>query len=63
MTQDERLEAVIESVELLLLESREHTKQIEQHGKQIEQLGKRIELLVRVAELHQLRLERLEDRT
>ncbi len=43
-----------QSVELLLLESREHTKQLQQDAENIR-------ALVRVAELHHERLTRLED--
>jgi hypothetical protein len=54
MTIDERHEALRESVELLLLESREQSKQIAG-------LVAVTEGLVRIANLHHERLGRLED--
>ncbi len=61
MTIDERIAALVErhealtqSCELLLADSREHTKQLEQDGEHIR-------ALVRIAELHSQRLERLEE--
>jgi hypothetical protein len=54
MTIDERLEALTESAELLLLESREHTKQLEKDGENIR-------LLAAIAQSHHDRLMRLED--
>jgi DNA-binding ferritin-like protein len=45
-TIDERLEAVVESVELLLQQSREHSKQLEQDGDHIR-------ALVRIAEINE----------
>ena len=49
----ERQEALAESVEMLLLESREHSKQLEQDGEHIRALA-------RIAEIHAQRLNRLE---
>lgn len=52
-TIDERLQAVVESVELLLQQSREHSKQLEQDGENIRALA-------RIAEIHERRLTTLE---
>jgi hypothetical protein len=53
MTLDERIEALVQSVELLLAESREHSKQLEQDGEHIRALA-------RIAEIHERRLSALE---
>lgn len=55
MTLDERLEALTQSCELLLLDSQQHSEQLKQDGEHIR-------ALVRIAELHHERLERLEER-
>ena len=53
-TIDERLEAIVQSVELLLAESREHSKQLAEDANNIRALA-------RIAELHHARLERIEE--
>ena len=52
-TIDERLQAVVESVGLLLQQSREHSKQLEQDGENIRALA-------RIAEIHERRLTTVE---
>jgi hypothetical protein len=74
MTIDERLEALTQSVELLLADSRLATsriqtlavaasKQFELHGKlqkQLDQVSESVSALVRVAEIHERRITSLE---
>lgn len=54
MTIDERIEAIVQSVELLLLESQEHSRQLQQDAEHIRALA-------RIAEIHERRLSRPED--
>jgi hypothetical protein len=61
MSIDERIQAIVESVELLLLESREHSKQLQEHSKQLQQDGENIRALARIAEIHERRLTSLKD--
>ena len=63
----ERHEALTQSVELMHVESVEHTKQIDKQTKEIELLlskaerdGEHIRALVRIAEIHERRLTHLE---
>ena len=67
-TIDERHDALRESVELLLIESREHSNQIDKVTKQIDKLtgliaidAENIRALARIAEAHESRLTDLED--
>ncbi len=59
-TIDERHDALRESVELLLLESREHTKQIDKLTALVTIDAENIRALARIAEAHQSRLTDLE---
>jgi uncharacterized coiled-coil DUF342 family protein len=75
-TIDERHDALRESVELLLIESREHTKQIDKLTDKIDRLTNQIDkltglitidaenirALARIAESHESRLTDLESR-
>ncbi|MDQ6662936.1 MAG: hypothetical protein M3Z23_00915 [Acidobacteriota bacterium] len=70
MTIDERLEALTtrhealtESVELLLMQSREHTKQLEIDRENIRADSEHIRALARVAEIHERRLTDIEGGT
>ncbi len=70
MTIDERLEALTtrhealtESVELLLMQSREHTKQLEIDRENIRADSEHIRALTRVAEIHERRLTDIEGGT
>ncbi len=54
MTIEERIEAIVQSVELLLLESQEHSRQLQQDAEHIRALA-------RIAEIHERRLSRPED--
>jgi hypothetical protein len=56
----ERHEALAQSVELMLVESREHTKQIEALLATATRDGENIRALVRIAEMHERRLTDLE---
>ena len=67
MTIDERLDRLVErhealsqTVELLTRDIAEQSKQIAAHSRQLEQDAEHIRALVRIAEIHNARLERLE---
>ncbi len=67
MNIDERIEALHVNIESLHSSVSElyatvmqHTKQIEEHTKQLEQDAEHIRALVRIAEIHEQRLSRLE---
>ena len=59
-TIDEPRDALRESVELLLVESREHTKQIDKLAAVVAIDAENIRALARIAEAHQSRLTNLE---
>jgi archaellum component FlaC len=56
----ERHEALAQSVELMLVESREHTKQIERLIVAVREDSENVRALVRIAEMHERRLTDLE---
>ncbi len=60
MSIDERLEALVRSCKLSLAHRIEQGRHIDAPTKQLEQDGEHIRALVRIAEIHESRLERLE---
>jgi hypothetical protein len=64
-TIDERLEAIAQSLELVATMQRDNERQFNERFAKIahalEQDGENIRALVRIAEAHQRRIERLED--
>ena len=56
----ERHEALAQSVELMLAESKEHTKQIERLIVAVREDSENVRALVRIAEMHERRLTDLE---
>jgi len=61
MNIDERLEALVQTVELMAAMQRDNDAQIAEINTALRQDGEHIRALVRVAELHHERLSRLED--
>ena len=62
MTIDERLEALTRNLELLSLESEKHDRQLDRAAKLITEVAEGTASLLRVAEMHEHRLDSYDDR-
>ncbi len=62
MNIDERLEALVQTVELIAAMQRDSEKRIDEITTAINRDGENIRALARIAEIHHERLSRLEDR-
>jgi len=62
MNSDERIEALVQTVELIAAMQRDSEKRIDEITTAINRDGENIRALARIAEIHHERLSRLEDR-